>query len=176
MIQIRTASREDIDLLTQIGRRAFYEAFAPHNTETDMQLYLSANLTKEKLQEEFGEQNAHFYIAEFAAKPAGYLKLRTAQEPIALTGRKHIEMERIYVLSEFQGRKIGNELMAFSIELARQQGYEILWLGVWEHNYKAIAFYHKWGFEIFGSHSFVLGTDHQTDYLMKLELRKTEQR
>jgi diamine N-acetyltransferase len=170
MIQTRVASYQDIDTLTQVGKQAFYETFAPHNTESDMQLYLSENFTQEKLKQEFDESNSHFYIAEHEGIIAGYVKLRTGEGPAALSGRRHIEIERIYVLSQFQGKQIGKDLMATSIRLARQQGYEVLWLGVWEHNHKAIQFYQKWGFEVFGSHGFVLGTDHQTDNLMKLEL------
>ncbi|QHT69230.1 GNAT family N-acetyltransferase [Rhodocytophaga rosea] len=170
MTQIRTASYQDIDTLTQVGKQAFYETFARHNTESDMQLYLSANFTNEKLKQEFEDNNSHFYVAEHEEEVAGYVKLRTGEEPIELKGRKHIEIERIYVLSQFQGKQIGKELMAASIEMARQKGCEVLWLGVWEHNQKAIQFYQKWGFEIFGSHGFVLGTDQQTDFLMKLEL------
>ena len=85
-------------------------------------------------------------------------------------GELGIEIERIYVRKEYLGKKVGGLLMKKCLELAQQKGYTLVWLGVWEHNAKAIAFYEKWGFEKFGSHAFLLGNDLQTDWLMKKNL------
>jgi len=171
MLHIRKATLEDIETLIKVGSQAFVETFAEHNTEADMQAYLSTKFTQEQLNGEFNEPNATFFIAEYDSQAAGYAKLRTVEEPAQLVGKKHLELERLYVLKAFHNKKIGKELMETCITLAKQNDFEVLWLGVWEHNLKALEFYHKWGFERFDEHIFQLGEDKQTDYLMKLELK-----
>ena len=81
-----------------------------------------------------------------------------------------IEIERIYASKAYLGKHVGKTLMEACLKLAKQGGHNVVWLGVWEHNPRAIAFYEKWGFEKFGSHSFLLGNDLQTDLLMKKNL------
>jgi ribosomal protein S18 acetylase RimI-like enzyme len=77
-------------------------------------------------------------------------------------------------LAEFHGQKAGAALMQHCLGLAMMAGYDVVWLGVWEHNYKALNFYRKWGFEVFGSHIFRLGDDEQTDVMMKKHLVSAE--
>ena len=83
-----------------------------------------------------------------------------------------MEIERIYATRAFQGRGIGKRLMATALEAAQEAGVNWVWLGVWEHNQKAIAFYERQGFEPFGRHSFRLGDDEQTDVMMKKKIAR----
>src|SRR5205085_11664475 len=101
----------------------------------------------------------------------GYIKLRTNNELPQLKNKKSIELERIYVLKHFQGMGLGYRFIEFAIEFAQSKGFNTIWLGVWTRNKKAISFYKKCGFEIFGEHEFTLGTDEQVDWLMKKDLR-----
>jgi len=78
-----------------------------------------------------------------------------------------IEIERLYAAKEFIGRNVGSKLMECCLQQAFDEGFQLVWLGVWEHNLRAISFYEKWGFEKFGSHPFMLGKDLQTDLLFK---------
>ena len=82
-----------------------------------------------------------------------------------------MEIERLYVFKKFHDKKIGAALMQSCIDVALKQKCEIIWLGVWEHNAKAISFYEKWGFTKFGSHDFILGDDIQKDFLMMKDLK-----
>ncbi|WP_153796967.1 GNAT family N-acetyltransferase [Foetidibacter luteolus] len=161
---------EDAEVLSTLGAKTFYETFASHNTAEDMLQHIQQHFTPATIQKEFSEKGVQFFLARLDEEVAGYAKLRRTQKPHELYGLKHIELERIYVLQSFQGNRIGLLLMNECIQYARRKKYEILWLGVWEHNQKAIAFYKKLGFTVFSEHEFVLGTDKQNDYLMKLVL------
>ena len=100
----------------------------------------------------------------------GYLKLNFKDAQTEKVEENYFEIERIYVLKAFLGQKIGQILFDKAIEIGREKNLEYVWLGVWEENHRAIKFYEKNGFKIFGKHDFVLGKDVQTDLLMKLKL------
>jgi len=170
-ITIREATKINVLLLSELSTQTFYETYATFNTKENMESYVKNNFAVEALEKNFDEPNARFFIAYADEMPVGYAKLRTVEVPEAMRNRNHLELERIYVKQDFKGMKIGKKLISKSIEVAKQKGFEVLWLGVWEHNEKALAFYKKMGFEIFDEHIFKLGNDEQRDYLMKRELR-----
>lgn len=157
-------------LLQDISIRTFTETFAEHNTEEDMKTYVRENLDIGKLTSEFNTQGSSFYFLRSGNALSGYMKLNEgASQTIA--GKSHtLEIERIYVLKEFHGKQLGKLLLNFATGLAKEKQYAEIWLGVWEHNTKAIAFYERNGFITTGSHAFVLGTDEQTDHIMELQL------
>jgi diamine N-acetyltransferase len=121
---------------------------------------------------ELTNKNSEFYFAEFEGQVIGYLKLNFGPSQTELKDEGALEIERIYVLKEFQGKKIGQLLYEKSIEIAKQQGVDYVWLGVWEENPRAINFYKKNGFMEFDKHTFKLGNDEQTDIMMKLHLKE----
>ena len=111
-----------------------------------------------------------FYFAKIDNKIAGYLKVNTSTAQTELHDADALEIERIYVINEFQGKKIGQILFDKAIEIAKGQSLKYIWLGVWEKNEKAIQFYEKNGLVKFDTHIFKLGSDVQTDVMMKLVL------
>ncbi len=135
-----------------------------------MDQFLTVNCSPATLKTEIDEPYSTFYFAEENSKPLGFVKLRTQPIPEELTNEQVIEIERLYVLTSHHGKKIGAQLMSHCIQLAQNSGCNYIWLAVWEHNQKAIHFYEKWGFEKFGAKIFVLGTDEQTDFMMKKKL------
>ena len=170
-INIRTASIDDARLLAELGALTFHETFMPSNTKEDMELYLAKNFSTERLESELKEKGTTFIIAELSGQAIGYAKMRTApDEPDGLNESNQIEIERIYSRKEYLGKAVGKTLMEACLGIAIDGGYKVAWLGVWEHNPRAISFYEKWGFKKFGTHPFLLGTDMQTDILMKKEL------
>lgn len=104
-------------------------------------------------------------------RPVGYIRLRENPEVEHLLGTNTLELQRIYVDHDFHGRKVGDKLMQFSIDIARDMKKQWLWLGVWELNPRAQRFYEKWGFVKFSEHIFRMGQEEQTDWLYKLELK-----
>lgn len=170
-IDIKSVTLSDIDQLQQISRQTFYETFAVENTEEDMQQYLNEDLSKDRLTAEFNNPDAEFYFAMLNDHVIGYLKLNSGASQTELQDDKGLEIERIYVLKEFHGKKAGQLLYEKAIQIARQKNIDYVWLGVWEKNLRAISFYKKNGFVAFDKHIFILGNDEQTDIMMKLELK-----
>lgn len=167
---IRRASLEDAALLAELGARTFTETFAEINTPEDMAAYLAAAFTTEQLEAELRDPASTFLIAEADGVPAGYAKLYAGQPEACIVGPRPVELVRLYVLREFLGRAAGAALMSACMDEARSAGHDTIWLGVWEHNERAKAFYRKWGFREVGSHVFQLGSDAQTDLLLERAL------
>ena len=170
IMNIRKVTLNDIEQLQQIGRQTFYETFSSGNTEENMNKYLEEGFSVEKLTEELNNKNSEFYFALSENKVIGYLKINFGKSQTELQDDKALEIERIYVLKEFHGKKVGQVLYEKAIEIAKQKNAVYVWLGVWEENPRAISFYKKNGFVEFDKHIFKLGDDEQTDIMMKLKL------
>jgi diamine N-acetyltransferase len=171
-IEVQRVKIVDIRKLQIIGRQSFYETFAEANREEDMQKYLNENFSALKLKAELINPDSEFYFATINKKVVGYLKINFGQAQTELKVNNALEIERIYVLKEFQGKQVGQVLYNKAIQVAKQHKVDILWLGVWEENPRAIRFYQKNGFVEFDKHIFKLGNDEQIDIMMKLELNK----
>lgn len=169
-IEVNRVTLNDIAQLQHIGRTTFYETFAPDNSEENMKKYLEEGFSVDKLSSELKDKNAEFYFAVLDHQIIGYLKLNFGSSQTEIKDDKGMEIERIYVLKEFHGKKVGQVLYEKAIQIARQKNANYVWLGVWEKNPRAISFYKKNGFIEFGQHTFVLGDDEQTDIMMKMKL------
>lgn len=170
-IQIIKASLTDVGLLQEISRKTFFDTFAEVNSEENMKNYLEHALSTEQLSSELANASSEFYFAFADDVLAGYLKLNAGDAQTEVQVEAALEVERIYVIKQMQGKGIGQALNDFAIHRAKQQGAKYIWLGVWENNPKAIDFYKKNGFVEFGQHIFPLGDDDQRDLLMKKELK-----
>ena len=167
---IRRATESDADLLAKLGATTFYESFAAQNTPENMAAYLSATFGPEKQRAELGDPRNTFLIAENDGTAIGYAHLRTGETPACVSDPRAIELVRIYVSSSQQGTGVGGRLMDACLTEARRAGYQTIWLGVWQQNTRAQAFYHRWNFSIVGEHVFQLGEDRQVDWLMERSL------
>lgn len=169
-VKVRKITSVDSTDLVKISRQTFTETFEEVNSEEDMQKYLSENLSEEQLQSELDNPESEFYFAENKDEILGYLKLNSGNSQTENKNENSIEIERIYVRKGFLRMKIGQLLLDHSIQIAKEKNAEFIWLGVWEHNERALKFYGKNGFEVYSKHDFVLGKDVQTDLLMKMNL------
>lgn len=165
---IRYAGADDAQLLAELGARTFHETFAAdkRNRPEDVAAYLASSFGQAQQGAELADSHSTFLIAEIDGVAVGYAKLRVCRAPDRITGEKPIELVRLYASQEWLGRGIGAALMRACIDEAKRKGYRTLWLGVWEHNQRARAFYRKWEFHDAGQHIFQLGDDPQTDILM----------
>lgn len=171
-VTISKALSTEIAELQKIGRQTFFETFSESNTPQNMAKYLEERFSIGKLAAELADKNSQFFFAELDNHVIGYLKVNAGASQTELKNEKSLEIERIYVLKEFQGRKVGQLLFDKALQVAGQQNAEFIWLGVWEENIKAINFYKKNGFIEFDKHIFWLGDARQTDLLMKLPLQR----
>jgi ribosomal protein S18 acetylase RimI-like enzyme len=160
----------DMEALQKISRDTFAQTFTEHNSPEDMEAYLNKSFAAEKLLGELNNPNSEFYFALDGIKVIGYLKVNSGNAQTELKDITAFEIERIYVDAAFLGKKVGQMLFNKAIEIAQSKKAAYVWLGVWEENHRALAFYKKNGFVPFDKHIFKLGNDEQTDIMMKLQL------
>lgn len=147
------------------------ESYAWYNTEADMDAYLAESFDLDRLRPDLADPKSHYFLATRYGVVIGYAKLRhPRRKPRQLAHRRAIELERIYVRASAQGLGAGRRLLDGCVAAARQLDYETLYLGVWEKNPGAAAFYRYVGFQRFGWHYFWFGADRQRDFWMKLDL------
>ena len=161
--EVHHVQKADLLELQAISRQTFSDTFADVNTPEDMQQYLEENLSIEQLTKEWIHPSTTFYFFKQKDEVLAYLKINEADTQTEQRNEPSLEIERIYVRKTDQRKGIGQLLLDFSIQVTKDKEFKVIWLGVWEHNLKAIQFYEKNGFNFFGKHSFFLGQDEQTD-------------
>ncbi len=166
-LTIKYATQHDASLIADISRQTFYETFAPHNSKMDMDIFMNVQFTKGRLMLEVGRPENVFLLVYSEGNIAGYAKLRDTRNPKQLGSSNALEIARLYSIQGMIGKGVGKLLMEESLKIATEKGKDMVWLGVWKQNIKAIEFYKKWGFTVFGECDFVLGNDLQKDWLMK---------
>ena len=170
-LSIRLATQEDARLIADISHQTFYETFAAANKPEDMHKFLNEQFTKGRLMLEVGAPENIFLLAFEGREVAGYVKLRDSRHPDSLGNCAAMEIARLYAMTSMIGKGVGKKLMEESIRIALGKGKEVVWLGVWEKNLRAIQFYNRWGFEKFDETDFLLGSDLQRDWLMRKFLK-----
>ena len=151
---------DDLYDLRSISIETFKQTFSAQNTKENIRLYLKNKMSVKQLKKEISNINSKFYIVYQKNKVIGYFKLN-------FNGSQRVKM---YLISEFQGKGLGEKLLTKIFKMGKEMGYRKAWLGVWENNFRAIKFYRKYGFKKFGQHSFLLGKDLQTDYLLVMNV------
>lgn len=169
-LTIRRGTVADAVLLSELGARTFAETFAAENSPEDLAAYIARSFNVAQQTAELEDSGSTFVIAEVDGRAAGYAKLHDGEPEKGIEGAKPIELVRLYVSREWLGRGIGEQLMRACLDEARRAGHETIWLGVWERNGRAQAFYRKWNFRAVGEHTFRLGSDLQRDILMERTL------
>ncbi|PTQ83815.1 spermine/spermidine N-acetyltransferase [Trichococcus patagoniensis] len=165
-LEIRKCTHDDIPLLQTIGIETFSDTFADQNTPEDLQAYLDKAYAFPQMEKELVTDGSTFFFVYADEHLAGYMKVNTDEALTEDNGTDSLEIERIYVRPGFKRKGIGRYLLEHAIGLAQQAGKRNIWLGVWEHNAPARAFYKTMGFERTGEHAFYMGADKQIDHIM----------
>jgi diamine N-acetyltransferase len=165
-INIRRGSKADAALISHLSIITFEETFRGTCTDEDLQGFVHHAFSPAAVLNDLQDEDDLYFIAWYNNVAAGYIRLKENYEDYPpIKKYKALELKRIYVLQEYHSKKIGAALMAQALQLAAEKNYEVLWLGVWEHNYKAQSFYKKWGFIDTGdTHPFPIGNTPQTDH------------
>ncbi len=164
-LTIRRATTDDSALLARLGTETYRDTFEADNSPENMQAYLNSAFSEQIQARELSEPGSIFLIAQMQDTPVGYARL-TPGVPPTKEGKRPVKIQRLYAASNRIGQGIGAGLMKSCLEIAQHHGHDLIWLGVWENNHRAIAFYTKWGFEIIGNQEFIMGDDHQNDLVM----------
>jgi ribosomal protein S18 acetylase RimI-like enzyme len=165
-VTIRTATAADAAVVADLARRTFYDTFASTNNPDDMALYLAEAFGVDQQTRELSDRDITALLVEQDGVPVAYAMVRGDHVPECVTGPAPLELWRFYVDRGWHGRGIAQALMERVRQAARERGARTLWLGVWERNDRARAFYAKCGFTDAGNHIFLFGTDPQTDMVM----------
>jgi len=171
-LRIRRGIVEDAETLAPLAVKIFNDAFAgnPLNKPEDMHAYIAESLSPEQFKKELADAETIFFIAEIGGAMIGYAKLHEHSTEDCVSDENPIELQRLYVDQSFHGKGIAGKLMNECFDAAARKNYRTMWLGVWEHNYRAQKFYEKLGFARVGEHIFQLGSDAQIDWVMERKL------
>ena len=165
-INIHKCTLEDSRKLQEISYETFNETFKHQNSAENMNAYLEKAFNLTQLEKELSNISSQFFFIYFNNEVAGYIKINTHDAQTEEMGDESLEIERIYVKNEFQNHGLGKDLLNKALEIAMERNNKKIWLGVWEKNENAIAFYQKMGFVQTGTHSFYMGDEEQIDFIM----------
>lgn len=173
-IEIRKATIADLETIQSISQKTFMETFAAMNTPENIDNYNQQSFNLEQLTSEINNPDSQYYLAFSESEAVGYLKINFGKAQTEEGKENSLEIQRIYVLQAFHGKKLGQLLVDKAIAVAQQTAVDYIWLGVWEENHRALQFYNKNGFVVFDKHIFTMGNDQQTDLLMQLKMTKKQ--
>lgn len=165
-VKIIKCSREDLQILQEISIETFNDTFKDQNSPENMKAYLERAFNFKQLEEELSNVSSEIFFIYFNEELAGYLKVNMNDAQSEKLGDESLEIERIYIKNKFQKHGLGKYLLNKAMEIAMEHNKKKIWLGVWEKNENAIAFYKKMGFVQTGAHSFYMGDEEQIDFIM----------
>lgn len=166
MHHLRRAGTDDAGALAALAERTFRDTFTATNTAENMALHCASAYGEALQRAELQDPRMTTLVCERAGELIGYAQLHWGPAPPCVAGARPAEIQRLYVAAAWHGKGIAQELMAESLRLAEAGGADQVWLGVWEHNPRAVAFYRKFGFAEVGDHVFPVGNDPQRDLVM----------
>ncbi|CEG28786.1 GNAT family N-acetyltransferase [Bacillus sp. B-jedd] len=170
-LQIKKCTLKNLQSLQDISYETFEETFGHQNSLENMKAYLERAFNLEQLEKELNNSSSEFFFAYYNEELVGYLKVNINDAQTEEMGGNALEIERIYIRSKYQKHGLGKNLLNRAIEMAREHDKKKVWLGVWEKNENAIAFYQKMGFVQTGVHSFFMGDEEQFDFIMTKNLQ-----
>ncbi|MBU5439717.1 GNAT family N-acetyltransferase [Tissierella sp. MSJ-40] len=165
-INIKKCNVEDLPKLLEISYETFNETFKNQNSPENIKAYLERAFNLKQLEKELSNISSQFFFVYLNNEVAGYLKININDAQSEEMSDESLEIERIYIKRKFQKHGLGMYLLNKAIEIAMEFNKKKIWLGVWEKNENAIAFYEKMGFVQTGSHSFYMGNEEQVDFIM----------
>lgn len=170
MTQLHQCSVADVDELRAVSIETYTDTFGEFNSDENMRIYLEDAYNRDKLLAELVETNSQFFFMKENNETVGYLKLNLGDAQTEYIGDNLLEVERIYVRTAFLRNGYGTKLIQTAEEIARELGVNGMWLGVWEHNQRALNFYSKMGFRHISQHSFFMADDEQIDLIYYKDL------
>lgn len=169
---IKSITTNDVEKLQEVSRETFKDTFDDYTAPDDMKRFLKEDYETSKLIKEIENPNSRFFFLMVGDEVAGYLKINVGDAQTEHLKENALEVERIYLLPSFQHKGLGNVLLDYAEDTARKEDYDYMWLGVYEKNINAQHFYKHHGFEKVSEHTFQVGSDPQTDWLLLKKLQQ----
>jgi ribosomal protein S18 acetylase RimI-like enzyme len=171
-VEVRKVKESELSFLREMAIQTFRETFGFDNTETQLEDYFNASYTPSNFIAEYEDDETDTFFLIKGDEKVGFLKVSWGSAQTESLLDDAFEIQRIYILKEYQGQGFGKVFFEFALQKAVDSGHEWAWLGVWEKNYRAQSFYKRYGFEKFAEHSFPVGEKIDTDWLLKKSLKK----
>ncbi|TWS95535.1 N-acetyltransferase [Streptococcus sp. sy018] len=162
---------KDVSILRELAMETFADTFGESIKDEDLQTYFATDLSLDTLSLELRNPESQYYFILVDHQPVGFVKVNQGSAQTEQELDNAFEIQRLYVKKGYQGLGLGKKLFEFALDLAKASGCDWVWLGVWEHNYKAQAFYTKYGFEKFSQHEFITGETVDIDWLLRRPLK-----
>ncbi len=169
-MHIVKAQASDLETLRSFAERTFRVAFEAYNDPERFEAYCAKSFSMAQFRAEFEHPQSAFWFGWEGETLAAYLKLNFDQHPVELGSEQTVQVERLYVDPAYQGRRLGEQLLDFTYQQAQSIHAKWIWLSVWQENPPALRFYERCGYEIFGTKTFWLGDEAQTDWLVRKEV------
>ena len=170
VLTYRYANPEECRLVAHLTEYTFRESWTEDGNESDVTHYVNENFSQEVIKHELKGSSIIYLLAFNEEVAVGYIKLERNLQPEGHQYVKPFSISRVYVMKSFQGNQIGSRLLQQAIEIATKENFEMIWLGVWNENYRALHLYERFGFERFGTYQFIMGKAISNDYLMMKKL------
>ena len=169
--KIRNAGLSDAELLVELGKLSFYEAFSEETAPPDMADHLQTAFKVEDIKAQLNNEQSLFIIIEIDTSAAGYAYLHPETPPDCVKDPNTIQLVRLYLRRKYYARNVGNTLMKACLAEALSRGYRSVWLSSWELNHRGNSFYKKWKFRIVGRAKFKIGSDIQNDFIFTRKIK-----
>ena len=173
-ISIRPATADDIVIISVLASTTFYEAYFEQDESSNLAGYINESFDMATVRDEIDDSQSTFFLIFLDGKAVGYARLIDDSTTPGVVNGRVVELKRIYILERVWGTGTGEALLTHCIEIARNRGFNAIWLGVWEENQRAQKFYAKYGFEQVGTLTFPYGNVDGTNLVLQLRLEKTE--
>jgi len=170
MLTFQIVKKKEVKHLQFISKNTFSESFAKDNSMENLKSYFKVEFSLKQLSKEINNSLSRFFFIYIDETLCGYFKINIGESQTEIKSNDGLELERIYILAEYQGKKIGEKILEKIKYIAILEKKKYIWLGVWELNTKAIKFYERFGFKKFDTHIYQIGEDPQIDWMMKVML------
>lgn len=167
---IRRAFIDDAAVIAELASASFALACPPGTRQADLEAYIGSELTPARFRTHLADPARSTFLAELGDRLAGYVMVGTDAPPAAVVAARPMELCKLYVRAEHHGQGIADLLMDAAKQAALRAHHDALWLGVFQRNARALAFYRRHGFEVVGEQRFLVGSDPQEDYIMRCML------
>lgn len=166
--KITPVNIHQVHQLQKVSKETFLESFAEFNTEENLKDYFEKAFSITSLINQINNPNTRFYFIHQDQEICAYFKINIGESQTEIKAEDGLELERIYIYQKHQSQGLGKTILHEVKIKALLEDKKYIWLGVWEHNLRAIKFYENFGFKKFDSHIYVMGDDPQTDLMMRL--------
>lgn len=167
-IRLVDAVVADAAVLAETAGRLFVQAYGKYSRPDDLEVHVERYFGHDKVLAELQDPDVSYTIAYADEAIAGFLKIRRGATPDSVPAAAAVEVQQLYVDTNRQRLGVGRRLMDRAVAAAREEGYEGLWLSVWQDADWATGFYEACGFRQVGTAEFWLGRSCYMDDLMWL--------